>query len=69
MIVRSRQSFKLFRLDSCLDKHSGQQEIYDNFGLNMIEDFINGYDCTLILCGENNKKNSLTDIVLGKETQ
>jgi len=56
----------VFKLDSCLDKNAGQQEIYDNFGLNMMEDFINGYDCTLILCGENNKKNSLTDIVLGK---
>lgn len=35
----------------------------------MVEDFINGYDCTLILCGENNKKNNLTDIVLGKDTE
>lgn len=51
VVVRSRQNFKVFKFDSCLDKNCCQQEIYDNFGLTMVEDFINGYDCTLIICG------------------
>jgi hypothetical protein len=33
----------------------------------MVEDFVEGYDCTLIICSNNKSNNGYNDVLLGKD--